>query len=203
MPLRRVFRSKSVSRPQISWPIESNREPLPLYPPPQPALETNTGSSNYCSYQSRCSASTAPTLCSASTAPTSFGRRTPSISIDAASHIVTTGSCYDGDSSSSFDLDAYYAQFFDSTDEIELSDDCPPRETLAEAGKIPIYDADGSSRPFSTLYEGELAIGEQQLIIFVRHFFCGVRISLAPVQTRLANTSSRLASPISAPSANP
>jgi len=90
--------------------------------------------------------------------------------------MVTTGSCYDDrDSSGSFDLDAYYAQFFETADDIELSDDCPSRDTLAEAGKLPIYDADGSSRPFSSLYEGELAIGEQQLIIFVRHFFCGVR----------------------------
>lgn len=175
MPLRRVFRRKSVSRPQISWPIESNREPpLPPIPPIPPHFESNAGNSNYYSYQPRCSDSTAPTLCSASTAPTSFSRRTPSISIDAASHIVTTGSCYDGDSSDSFDLDAYYSQFFDLADDIELSDDCPSRRILAEAGKVPIYDADGSSRPFSTLYEGELAIGEQQLIIFVRHFFCGV-----------------------------
>jgi len=80
-----------------------------------------------------------------------------------------------GNSSNSFDLDAYFAQFHNPVDDADLSDDCPSRETLAEAGKIPIYDADGSSRPFSSLYEGDLAIGEQQLIIFVRHFFCGVR----------------------------
>jgi hypothetical protein len=51
----------------------------------------------------------------------------------------------------------------------------PSQATLDEAGNVPIFDADGNSRQFKSLYSGNLAIGEQQMIIFVRHFFCGVR----------------------------
>jgi hypothetical protein len=50
----------------------------------------------------------------------------------------------------------------------------PSQQALELAGDISIFDAEGNSRPFRSLYEGPRAIGEQQLVIFVRHFFCGV-----------------------------
>jgi hypothetical protein len=60
----------------------------------------------------------------------------------------------------------------------------PSQQALDLAGDISIFDAEGNSRPFRSLYEGPRAIGEQQLIIFVRHFFCGVRLSINRLQTK-------------------
>jgi hypothetical protein len=58
--------------------------------------------------------------------------------------------------------------------EIDISDDLPDEETLKEAGDIPIFDSEGNARSFKSLYDGDMALGEQQLVIFVRHFYCGV-----------------------------
>jgi hypothetical protein len=40
-------------------------------------------------------------------------------------------------------------------------------------GDLLVLDAKGQSRPFKGLYQGE-GVAPRQLIIFVRHFFCGV-----------------------------
>jgi hypothetical protein len=53
-------------------------------------------------------------------------------------------------------------------------DKLPSQETLDLAGEVEIFDDNGDARPFKSLYTGSDAIGEQQLIIFVRHFFCNV-----------------------------
>lgn len=65
----------------------------------------------------------------------------------------------------------------DDVDLVELSDEPPTSERLAEAGNVPIYDSDGNSRPFRSLYEGVEHQGQRQLLIFIRHFYCGVSIS--------------------------
>jgi hypothetical protein len=62
--------------------------------------------------------------------------------------------------------------------EIDISDDLPTEEILEEAGDIPIYDSEGNEKPFKSLYSGDSAIGEQQLVIFVRHFYCGVSFTI-------------------------
>ncbi|EME38175.1 hypothetical protein DOTSEDRAFT_96917, partial [Dothistroma septosporum NZE10] len=53
------------------------------------------------------------------------------------------------------------------------SDECPDRATLAAVNSIPIYDAEGNARAFGSLYEPAFATHQRQLIIFVRHFYCG------------------------------
>ena len=68
-----------------------------------------------------------------------------------------------------------YEDYFEKIQhEIDISDSRPNDDMLAQAGKIPIFDSDGKGRPFSSIYSGDTAIGEQQMVIFVRHFFCGV-----------------------------
>jgi hypothetical protein len=62
-------------------------------------------------------------------------------------------------------------------DEFTSPSALPDQEVLDAAAEIPIFDERGNSRLFSSIYEGPQAIGEQQLIIFVRHFYCGVRSS--------------------------
>lgn len=54
------------------------------------------------------------------------------------------------------------------------SEEYPDEQALAQAGEVPIYDSEGKETLFKTLYSGDSAMGEQQLVIFVRHFFCGV-----------------------------
>lgn len=48
----------------------------------------------------------------------------------------------------------------------------PSEAMLRAAADLPVYDRQGKSHSFHTLYA---APGERHLIIFVRHFFCGVR----------------------------
>lgn len=71
--------------------------------------------------------------------------------------------------------DDWFAQFrSDSPDlSISSSDECPDRATLASVGDIPLYSSDGSSKPFSHLYSPDHATHQRQLVVFVRHFYCG------------------------------
>lgn len=50
-------------------------------------------------------------------------------------------------------------------------------KTLREAGELKLKDEKGKELPFKSLYEGQSG---RQLIIFIRHFFCGVRCKPAP-----------------------
>ncbi|KAL1301538.1 hypothetical protein AAFC00_005778 [Neodothiora populina] len=72
--------------------------------------------------------------------------------------------------SCNYDADDWFGKF---RDDVDVSDDCPDRGTLAAAGEVMLYDAYGNMRPFSTFFTGLDAIGDRQLIIFIRHFYCG------------------------------
>ncbi|KAK3044870.1 hypothetical protein LTS18_000134, partial [Coniosporium uncinatum] len=48
----------------------------------------------------------------------------------------------------SIDIDEQLNQF---RDDLDISDECPTKETLKRAGEVPIYDADGNSMPFKNL----------------------------------------------------
>jgi hypothetical protein len=69
------------------------------------------------------------------------------------------------------DADDWFGRF---REDLDISDECPDRGQLAVAGQVPVYDANGTQRLFSTFFTGLDAIGDRQFIIFVRHFFCGV-----------------------------
>ena len=73
------------------------------------------------------------------------------------------------------DPDEWFARFrSDSADQHEhISDECPDRATLAAAYNIPIFSSDGTSMPFGRLYHQATAQHTRQLIIFIRHFYCG------------------------------
>lgn len=75
------------------------------------------------------------------------------------------------DHSCTFDADDWFGRF---REDLDVSDDCPDRGTLAAAGEVPLYDAHGNMRHFRTFFTGLDAIGDRQLIIFIRHFYCGV-----------------------------
>lgn len=59
----------------------------------------------------------------------------------------------------------------------------PDKQTVEAAGELLIKDEKGTEIPFKSLYSDKPA-DERQLIIFVRHFFCGV--STKPPQNQLS-----------------
>lgn len=70
--------------------------------------------------------------------------------------------------------DDWFARFrSDSSLDTTQTDACPDRATLAAVQNIPIYDAEGNSHAFGSLYGPATATHQRQLVIFVRHFYCG------------------------------
>lgn len=59
--------------------------------------------------------------------------------------------------------------------DVDVTNDLPTKADLAKVADLVVLAADGSSRPFKSLYSGEGVVG-RVLVIFIRHFFCGVRI---------------------------
>lgn len=58
-----------------------------------------------------------------------------------------------------------------------LTDDTPPDvATLRRTAELVVLDADGKAHSFRSLYEGEgVRPRDRVLVVFVRHFYCGVR----------------------------
>ncbi|OCK84977.1 hypothetical protein K432DRAFT_378041 [Lepidopterella palustris CBS 459.81] len=55
---------------------------------------------------------------------------------------------------------------------VSVSKSMPTQADLDKCADLLVLDSDGASRPFKSLYMGE-GVAPRQLIIFVRHFFCG------------------------------
>lgn len=55
---------------------------------------------------------------------------------------------------------------------LDDTDECPDRATLAAVQHMPIFDAEGKSRTFGSLYEPDIASHQRQLILFIRYFYC-------------------------------
>lgn len=62
--------------------------------------------------------------------------------------------------------------------DIDISDEAPSDNVLSRAAALPVFDANGKSRTFGDLCSPESRrpeeFGQRQLVIFIRHFFCGV-----------------------------
>ena len=63
--------------------------------------------------------------------------------------------------------------------DIKVSQKRPTRAELEAVAAIPILNSKNESVPFQSLYEGNNNNGQPRrvLILFIRHFFCGVRVS--------------------------
>jgi hypothetical protein len=59
---------------------------------------------------------------------------------------------------------------------VDVNNDLPTEKDLERVGDLLVLDAQGVSRPFKELYNAP-HVAPRQLIIFVRHFFCGVSIA--------------------------
>ncbi|QIW99898.1 hypothetical protein AMS68_005416 [Peltaster fructicola] len=67
----------------------------------------------------------------------------------------------------------WYAHFEADEDNDTLGDECPDGATLAATFDIPVYTPDGHEIPFGHLYCPATALNQRQLIVFIRHFYCG------------------------------
>jgi hypothetical protein len=56
---------------------------------------------------------------------------------------------------------------------VDANNDIPTAKDLSRVADLLVLDARGQSRPFKELYQAPL-VAPRQLIIFIRHFFCGV-----------------------------
>lgn len=52
-------------------------------------------------------------------------------------------------------------------------DELPSAETRRKTEELPVLDREGKSHAFKSLYQGPDS-GSRVLVIFIRHFFCGV-----------------------------
>jgi hypothetical protein len=57
--------------------------------------------------------------------------------------------------------------------DVNTNNDLPTQQTLKKIENLPILDSDGKTIPFKNLYTGP-NVARRVLIIFIRHFFCGV-----------------------------
>jgi hypothetical protein len=69
--------------------------------------------------------------------------------------------------------------------EVDTDNTIPSQGLLRKVANYQVLDRDGRSRPFKSLYSGPM-VPRRVLVIFVRHFFCGVRyLFLLPPLSRL------------------
>lgn len=60
---------------------------------------------------------------------------------------------------------------------VDVNNDLPSEKDLKKVEDLLILDAQGKSRPFRELYDAS-GVAPRQLIIFIRHFFCGVSYAI-------------------------
>lgn len=61
--------------------------------------------------------------------------------------------------------------------DVETNNELPSQEMLRKVESMIVLDKDGKARPFKSLYSGP-NVARRVLVIFIRHFFCGVSFFL-------------------------
>lgn len=57
--------------------------------------------------------------------------------------------------------------------DIKVSTSLPSKSTLDQTADLPVFDADGKTVPFKSLYWSDGSERKKIMIVFIRHFFCG------------------------------
>ncbi|KAF2102452.1 hypothetical protein NA57DRAFT_7658, partial [Rhizodiscina lignyota] len=57
--------------------------------------------------------------------------------------------------------------------DLDVSNTLPTADVLKKCAELPVYDADGKQHSFKSLVEGD-GSGSKHMVIFIRHFFCGI-----------------------------
>lgn len=66
--------------------------------------------------------------------------------------------------------------------EVLSNDELPSEETIRRIGDYIVLDRHGKTHTFKSLYTGR-NVARRVLVIFVRHFFCGVSVAIPPHAT--------------------
>lgn len=82
--------------------------------------------------------------------------------------------------------------------DVKVSSKLPTVADLERVAELPVLDADGQSQPFQNIHSGPKA-AQRVLLIFVRHFFCGVSASLPQSLYKTTLTAPRTARNTSEP----
>jgi len=72
----------------------------------------------------------------------------------------------------------------DFTGDLNTNNEIPSQETIKKIANISVLDRDGRSIPFKNIYSGP-NVARRVLVIFIRHFFCGVCNSHHPYPLNL------------------
>ena len=86
--------------------------------------------------------------------------------------------------------------------ELATNNEIPSPETLRKIENYLVLDRHGKSHPFKTLYTGS-NVARRVLVIFVRHFFCGVCHDPCRMVFQVTDLVSRTAKNSSAPCPKP
>lgn len=78
-----------------------------------------------------------------------------------------------GSRTPSLTLEINTSQPEDFEGELATNHDLPSRDTLRKIGNYIVLDRDSKTHPFKSLFTGS-NVARRVLLIFVRHFFCGV-----------------------------
>jgi hypothetical protein len=88
------------------------------------------------------------------------------------------------DTSTTSSLNQNDADNIDSTaefaGELDTNDTIPSQAVLKKIEGLVVLDKDGKTVPFKDIYNGP-NVARRVLVIFIRHFFCGVRPFLSPI----------------------
>lgn len=67
-------------------------------------------------------------------------------------------------------------------DDIDVDNKPPTKRDLYKVAELPVLDENGKPHTFKSLYSSDANEAPRVLIIFIRHFFCGVSHLKACVQ---------------------
>ena len=70
--------------------------------------------------------------------------------------------------------------------DINVNNRPPSKADLKKVADLPVLDANKKSYTFKSLYADNEHGARRVLIIFIRHFFCGVRLPLSPSPRRIS-----------------
>jgi hypothetical protein len=64
--------------------------------------------------------------------------------------------------------------------DLKVNNVLPSRSTLESIADLPVFDVHGNTVPFKSLYWSDAPCRKRVMIIFIRHFFCGVCCCFLP-----------------------
>jgi hypothetical protein len=97
---------------------------------------------------------------------------------------TATGSHAESTPPTTIDIDKTKPEDFEG--DLATNNSLPTDETLAKIQDYVVLDRDGKTHTFKSLYNGP-NVARRVLVIFVRHFFCSVRLFYTPRSFFLSN----------------